>query len=154
MTRDTEGETFSSMGYPLIVVFDLDDTLVQYGRRIVVPKQTWHVLALLQNLGAHMYCVSYNPLANLVVGEMGLRKLLEDVVSGRPPRYELVGRLVARNPIISGKEFIYVDDRGDNIEEVQRAYPMAKSVLVRRALCCCDLSEVLNLAGQSAMWLG
>lgn len=62
---------------------------------------------------------------------------------------------MARNPSIPlGKEFIYVDDREDNIEEVQRVYPMAKSVLVRRMLCCRDLSEVLNPEGQSAGWLG
>jgi hypothetical protein len=111
------------------VVFDLDDTLVRYGKQISVPRQTHHCLRDLSARGLKLGIVSYNPLSECVAARMGLLKYADTVRFGSGYRSELVAMVV--DP---ARPFVYFDDRRDNLEEVARAFPLARCVHVANPL--------------------
>ena len=136
-------------GVMTVIVFDLDDTPAQYGRRkIAVPKQTWHALALLSRTAmTRHFVVSYNPLAAALAGQLGLLKHVEGVVSGHLPRDALLRVLFERYSISSGgddrsMQFVYFDDREDNIEEVLASYPRAQCKHLIGPIACKDFCDV------------
>lgn len=112
-----------------VVVFDLDDTLVRYTKKGArVPRETWHALRRLWEGGVSLFIVSYDPLASFLVGQLGLFKYIDKVVSGRPPRTNVIDQLAADADLPTS--FFYVDDRPDNIDEVKAKWPGAIGVEV------------------------
>ncbi|QYB17436.1 haloacid dehalogenase-like hydrolase motif-containing [Pacmanvirus S19] len=97
-------------------IFDLDDTLVQYNPKPKVPRETWHVLRKLHEQGSKLYIISYNPLAPLIAAELQLTQYIEDIFTSRPPRDQLITKLLVKYPEIT--EFTYFDDSKDNIKEI------------------------------------
>ncbi len=96
-------------------IFDLDDTLVRYGRRkIAVPRQNGHSIGI----------VSYNPLCETIVQQTGLNKYTDFVAFGTEERHKLVQRACCN------QDFIYIDDRLDNIEDVKAYFPYVCTVHV------------------------
>lgn len=74
-----------------LYIFDLDDTLVRYGKcKKCVPKQTFHLLRRLHNEGHKIVIATYNPLAVFVVNTMGLNKYIEYIIYGTEYRHLLL----------------------------------------------------------------
>lgn len=113
-----------------VYIFDLDDTLVYYSKRgPVVPRQTFHKLRAL-HYSAMLMVVSYNPIACHVAAHLGLFKFCKYIVVGRETefRHELVARALAKcnistSPTSSMHHVYYFDDRLDNVDTVQQAFP-------------------------------
>lgn len=102
----------------MLHVFDLDDTLVYYGRkRIVVPRQTFHFLRALRLADCRLAIVSHNPLAPLVAASLGLR--VDTLACGKEDRVSLMKKVLTGNE----REVHYYDDRLDNLEAVAHAFP-------------------------------
>jgi len=121
-----------------VYIFDLDDTIVQYNkRRIVVPKQTWHMLKKLKRNNAEIFIISYNPLAQILGAQLGLYKHVNAIICGEPPRYSLIEILMEKYPHI--KDFDYFDDRLDNIQEILEKYPNTRCHHVTKIITCKDL---------------
>ncbi len=103
-------------------VFDLDDTLIRYGRRgAVVPRQTFHALRALHYAGHELAVVSYNPWARVLVASTGLDKYIAHTVTESPgdtERADLVARVCCKAGWAPGAKFYYYDDRSDNIENI------------------------------------
>ncbi|ATE82263.1 Hydrolase 3 incomplete domain containing protein [Pandoravirus salinus] len=121
----------SPHSYPasLVVVFDLDDTLVRYTKRgAKVPRETWHALRRLHENGVQLYVVSYNPAAPFLVAQLGLSKYIDYIVTGVPPRTNLLDVLTTRVDLPPW--FLYIDDRADNIKEIEAQWTEAECALV------------------------
>lgn len=117
------------MSNDVVVVFDLDDTLVRYTKKgAKVPRETWHLLRRLHENGVRLFVVSYNPMAAFLAAQLGLFRYIDKVVSGRSPRTCVIDRLAAEAPLSAS--FFYIDDRVDNIKEVKKAWPGAICIKV------------------------
>jgi hypothetical protein len=107
-------------------VFDLDDTLVRYGRRgPVVPRQTFHALRALRYAGHDCVVVSYNPGARLLVRLAGLTKYITRTIiemADDTERADLVARACHEAGWMLGAEFSYYDDRADNVDNVRARF--------------------------------
>jgi len=103
-----------------VYIFDLDDTLVQYKKRMAVPRETWHVLRRLHESGAKIYVISYNRQAAFIAAQLGLTKYVHSVISGDPPRDYVIAKLFEAHPEIT--EFTYFDDNLDNIKDITQRY--------------------------------
>ena len=117
-------------------IFDLDDTLVHYGRKkICVPRQTFHVLrALNQRIGV----ISFNALAHFVIAKTGLIKYVASVAAGEKPRAQLMQEVLASHPNQTWTELHYWDDREDNLQVVQTYFP----------LLLCIWFQILSVCGK------
>jgi hypothetical protein len=108
-------------------VFDLDDTLVRYGRRgrIAVPRQTFHALRALRHAGHECIVVSYNPTARVVTTLVGLNKYVALTVAATPDdmeRADLVARARRSAGWPDGAGFNYYDDRADNVGNIRERF--------------------------------
>lgn len=126
-------DDIETLAYPhppaMVVVFDLDDTLVRYTKRgAKVPRETWHALRRLHENGAQLFVVSYNPMAPFLVAQLGLSKYIDITVTGVPPRTSLLDVLVTKVGLPPW--FIYIDDRPDNIREIRAKWTEADCALV------------------------
>ncbi len=102
----------------MLVVLDLDNTLVYYGKRISVPRQTFHILRDLHYRGFKIVVISYNPLGELLIAKTGLSKYISfSVCSSKLYRPELFS-LVGCDDVTH-----YFDDRKDNLLAVKEVYP-------------------------------
>lgn len=128
------------------IVLDLDDTLVRYGKRICVPRQTHHCLRDLNARGLRLGIVSYNPLSECVAARMGLLKYVDIIRFGSGERSDLVAMVV--DP---ARPFVYFDDRRDNLESVARAFPLARCVHVANPIYFYqDVRKMKNLEQRRA----
>lgn len=136
-----------------VVVFDLDDTLVRYGRRkIVVPRETWHALRRLSESGTRVFIVSFNSLAPFLAAQFDLYRYAEGVVSGAPPRDALLRKLVSAHPDVALDDgFVYVDDRDDNICQIKNAWPSAVCIKATNTVRCSDFSNAHREHGDLLM---
>ena len=116
------------------VIFDLDDTLVRYGnKKRCVPRQTFHCLRDLYLRGFILFVVTYNPLGVLIAHEEGLFKYIKFLLSTKNTndQSKIIEKLFSYFPT---KDFIYFDDRQDNIQQVQLKYPYAICIHVPNPL--------------------
>ncbi len=117
-----------------LYIFDLDDTLVHYGRKITVPRQTFHVLRNLSHEGHEIVVVSYNSLCEVIMVITGLYKYVTMTMWGRDDRYMLVQRALTKAGKSTLDNFTYVDDRLDNIQNIKLHFPCVETVYVENAL--------------------
>lgn len=107
-------------------IFDLDDTLVRYGRYgPVVPRQTFHALRALHLAGHDCVIVSYNPGARLLALMTGLTKYIMCTVvadAEDPERADLIARACLKAGWSADTPFWYYDDRADNIANVRARF--------------------------------
>ena len=114
-----------------LYIFDLDDTLVRYGKhKFCVPKQTFHMLRRLHNEGHKIVIITYNPLGTNLVKLTKLNKYVKEVVYGTEYRHLLLYKFLQSYDDI----FTYVDDRKDNIQCIKEHYPNATTVHVANPL--------------------
>lgn len=103
----------------MLSVFDLDDTLVRYGKNITVPRQTFHILRDLHLKGYKIAVISYNPLGKIIIQRLGLSKYVDySICSSTSYRAKLISSLIPLDENIH-----YYDDRKDNLEAVKEKYP-------------------------------
>ncbi len=117
-----------------LYIFDLDDTLVRYGKKISIPRQTFHVLRNLQCQGHQIVIVSYNPLCPLVVTHTKLRKYVKHEVYGSLDRHVLVEKALAKMGYSKTDKFFYVDDRLDNIHAIKELFANVETIHVKDPL--------------------
>jgi hypothetical protein len=110
------------------IVFDLDDTLVRYGKKgACVPRQTFHCLRDLQLSGKFkISIVSYNPFCHYVAASVGLLKFADKIQYGTGWRSDLVAEVVPS----TNHRFLYFDDRRDSLDAVAEAFPHAVCIHV------------------------
>ena len=129
-------------------IFDLDDTLI-CGKRYKVPRQTFHVLRSLKARNHTIVIVTHNPLGYFVAAKSGLLKFVDKIIyfENCAERSDLV--LMAlfefQRSLFPFYHFVYVDDRVDNVQNVQERFPSAQCIRVRDASrlfaqlrCCAD----------------
>lgn len=123
--------------YKIINIFDLDDTLV-CGKKYKVPKQTFHVLRALKMKGHTLVIVTYNPLGIFVAHSRGLLNYFESVVylKNSTERSDLILSVLFYYQIeqFPFNDFIYFDDRYDNIANIQLRFPNVMCFHVRNPL--------------------
>ncbi len=109
----------------MLIVFDLDDTLIRYGKHITVPRQTFHCLRDLKARGFIIACATYNVYGVLIAHECGLFKYIDflqwDANTG--DRSIIITKILLQYP--GEKNFIYFDDRMDNLNQVKCKFPEA-----------------------------
>ncbi|SPN79387.1 Haloacid dehalogenase-like hydrolase motif-containing [Brazilian cedratvirus IHUMI] len=117
---NTDGHAMNTDSYKPVFVFDLDDTLVFYGKRgAKVPRETWHALRFLHEQEVDMYVISYNPEAYFIGAQLGLTRYIKDFITARPPRDVLLSLLLEKHNQ-QGK-VVYFDDARDNLEEIRQS---------------------------------
>ncbi len=119
-----------------LIIFDLDDTLVRYsnkGKKRCVPRQTFHCLRDLFLRGFILVCVTYNKFGVLIAHECGLFKYISFLQQGQSAdnRSIVIAKVLQHH---EDRNFIYFDDRMDNLKEVTQAYPDATCVNVLNPL--------------------
>jgi len=111
----------------MLHIFDLDDTLVRYGRKkICVPRQTHHALRALRGEKA---IISYNNMASVIATLQGLK--IANISCGNKDRHILAGEVLSKS---IGTEIHYWDDRSDNLLAVCTYYPFIHPHLVTDSL--------------------
>ena len=118
-----------------LIIFDLDDTLVRYGkkRKICVPRQTFHSLRDLHARGFTLVCVTYNCYGEMIANQCCLFKYISFLQYARNiGDRSLVVRLVAQK--YNSNNFSYFDDRKDNIEQVKLKFPNSSCIHVSNPL--------------------
>ena len=110
----------------MLIIFDLDDTLV-CGKKPCVPKQTYHTLRALKAQGHTLVIVTYNALGHFVANSHGLFKYIDALYYLENPKERsdlilvvLFYHQLNEYPFAS---FMYFDDRKDNIQNVQSQFP-------------------------------
>jgi hydroxymethylpyrimidine pyrophosphatase-like HAD family hydrolase len=109
-----------------IIIFDLDDTLVSC--KMKVPRQTYHMLNKFIKQDHILGIITYNYLADFIVGTTQLNKYFKLVIYGDMARDKLFGQMInlikSKYNIddISQYKIYYIDDRLDNIEVVKKSY--------------------------------
>lgn len=104
-----------------IIIFDLDDTLVN--AHMIIPKQTYHMLNKFKYLNYIIGIISYNCLVNIVAKETHLCKYTTHIFYGNLDRNILFEKCL--NSIYSANmdslyyPMYYADDRADNIHVVK-----------------------------------
>src|SRR5579863_6582946 len=115
--------------HKICYVFDLDDTLVFYGKKgPTIPRQTFHTL---RQLRGPIVVVSYNPLAHILASELGLMKYVNVIICGDCDRNVLVENAIKN---FEDSQLVYFDDRVDNLSVVKQFYPRALCYHVSSAL--------------------
>jgi len=118
----------------MLHVFDLDDTLVQYGHSVNVPKQTFHCLRALKQKGCDLGIISFNPLGKLVASQVGLTPFFFSrkhvVCDDAMDREELMFALLKQMNYTEQRLlhiFHYWDDRQDNLQIIREFLPNCKT---------------------------
>lgn len=129
----------------LIIIFDLDDTLVN--PKMKIPKQTYHMLNRFINLGYIIGIITYNRLVNLVAKECNLYKYTRHIFYGDLDRDILfkkcIDSILSENSQVLDSQIYYIDDRLDNLECVKNKFP---SVITYHCVNMYELYKFKHLA--------
>jgi hypothetical protein len=105
-----------------IIIFDLDDTLVNY--KMKIPRQTYHMLNKFKKLNYFIGIITYNCMVGLVAKETNLYKYTSYIFYEDTERDILfekcVSQIINDNQIPNINKIYYVDDRLDNLETVKK----------------------------------
>lgn len=109
----------------LIIIFDLDDTLVS--PKMKIPRQTYHMLNKFKKLNYIIGIITWNSLVNLIVKECNLYKYTRYIFYGNLDRHILfnqcIDSILLDNPQVLESQIYYIDDRLDNLECVKKYFP-------------------------------
>lgn len=124
-----------------IIIFDLDDTLVN--SKMKIPRQTYHMLNKFKKLNYIIGIITYNPMVDLVAKETNLYQYTNHIFYKNIDRDFLfekcLNQLIKDNKIIDLHKIYYIDDRLDNIKVIKEKY---KNVITYH---CCDIYKLYNL---------
>lgn len=112
-----------------IIIFDLDDTLVNH--RMKIPRQTYHMLNKFKKLNYKIGIITYNSMVNLVANETNLYKYTSHILYGNLDRDLLFDKmlnfLIKDYNISVIDNLYYVDDRADNLDVVVKSNTQVKT---------------------------
>jgi hypothetical protein len=101
-----------------IIIFDLDDTLVN--AKMKIPRQTYHMLNKFKKCNYFIGIITYNCLAMLVAKETNLLKYTNHIYYDNVDRHILfekcLKQIIHDYSIVTINKIYYVDDRLDNLE--------------------------------------
>ncbi len=100
----------------MIVIFDLDDTLLPCTGR--VPRQTFHMLKFLKRQGCKIGIISYDSMARFLIERTGLGNYIDYAVYGNIDRFEMFQTCQSKLNFSEKEKTFYADDRLDNLEKV------------------------------------
>lgn len=131
-----------------IIIFDLDDTLVNC--KMKMPRQTYHMLNRLKKLNYIIGVITYNCMVGIVAKETNLYKYTEHIYYANTDRDLLFEMCV--NQIINDYQLInvteieihYIDDKLDNLLAVKTNN---KTVITHH---CPDMYKLYKLKHQIA----
>ena len=107
-----------------IIIFDLDDTLVN--AKMKIPRQTYHMLNKFKKLNYIIGIITYNSLVNLVAKETNLYKYTNYIFYGNLDRNILfekcLNSIYAKNIDSLYYKIYYADDRADNLQVVKNYF--------------------------------
>ncbi len=109
-----------------VVIFDLDDTLININ--VKVPRQTYHMLNRFLKEGVQIGIISFNPMISWACARTGLKKYTKHIYYGDLDRDVLFERCLSA--ISEGKvaqSVYYADDRLDNLETVKNRFNNVKT---------------------------
>lgn len=104
-----------------IIIFDLDDTLVNY--KMKIPRQTYHMLNKFKNNKYFIGIITYNKLVRLVANETNLYKYTSHIFYENIDRDILfekcLSQIINDYQLDNISKIYYVDDRLDNLQIVK-----------------------------------
>ena len=107
-----------------IIIFDLDDTLVN--AKMKIPRQTYHMLNKFKKLNYIIGIITYNSLVNLVAKETNLYKYTNYIFYGNLDRNILfekcLNSIYHENIDSLYYKIYYADDRADNLQVVKNYF--------------------------------
>lgn len=101
-----------------IIIFDLDDTLVN--AKMKIPRQTYHMLNKFKKINYFIGIITYNFMASIVAKETNLYKYTNNIYCANIDRHILFNnclkQIIDDYSIITINKLYYIDDRLDNLE--------------------------------------
>jgi hydroxymethylpyrimidine pyrophosphatase-like HAD family hydrolase len=105
-----------------IIIFDLDDTLVN--SKMKIPRQTYHMLNKFKKLNYIIGIITYNWMVGIVAKETNLYKYTNHIFYDYIDRYILFEKCVSQ--IMNDHQLVnenvnkiyYIDDRLDNLQAI------------------------------------
>jgi len=108
-----------------IIIFDLDDTLVN--SKMKIPRQTYHMLNYFKKKNYLIGVISYNCMVQLVAKETNLNKYTDYIFYKDTNRDILfdtcVNQMKKDYDLSSETQIYYMDDRLDNLQAVAEKNP-------------------------------
>jgi len=104
-----------------IIIFDLDDTLVNC--KMKIPRQTYHMLNKFKKLNYYIGIITYNFMANIIAKETNLYKYTRHIFYDDIDRDLLfekcLNQLMNDYKIFDTNKIYYIDDRLDNLQIIK-----------------------------------
>jgi hypothetical protein len=104
-----------------IIIFDLDDTLVNC--KMKIPRQTYHMLNKFKKLNYFIGIITYNFMVGLVAKETNLYKYTSYIFYENVDRNVLfekcVSQIIDDNQLVNVNKIYYIDDRLDNLHVIK-----------------------------------
>ena len=104
-----------------IIIFDLDDTLVN--GKMKIPRQTYHMLNKFKKNNYFIGIITYNWMVNLVAKETNLYKYTSHILYENIDRNILfencVSQIIKDQQLVNVNKIYYIDDRLDNLQVVK-----------------------------------
>ena len=107
-----------------IIIFDLDDTLVNC--KMKISRQTYHMLNKFKKLNYIMGIITYNKMVGIVAKETNLYKYTNYIICENISRDLLfekcLSQIIDENKINIINQIYYIDDRLDNIQIIKEKH--------------------------------
>jgi hypothetical protein len=104
-----------------IIIFDLDDTLVN--GKMKIPRQTYHMLNKFKKLNYFIGIITYNCMVNIVAKETNLCKYTSHIFYKDVDRCVLFEKclcqLIDDYQLVNTTKIYYIDDRLDNLQAIK-----------------------------------
>jgi len=108
-----------------IIIFDLDDTLVNY--KMIIPRQTYHMLNKFKRMNYCIGIITYNKLVGIVANETNLYKYTNNIYHENIDRDILFEKclteIINDNKLDNVVKIYYIDDRLDNLQIIKENFP-------------------------------
>mgnify|MGYP006781846921 CR=1 FL=1 len=104
-----------------IIIFDLDDTLVN--GKMKIPRETYHMLNKFKKLNYFIGVITYNCMVDIVAKETNLYKYTNHIFYEDVDRCILfekcLNQLINDYQLVNTNKIYYVDDRLDHLQAIK-----------------------------------
>jgi hypothetical protein len=127
-----------------IIIFDLDDTLVN--GKMKIPRQTYHMLNKFKKLNYIIGIITYNWMVGIVAKKTNLYKYTNHIFYDYIDRDILfekcINQIIDDYQLVNVNKIYYIDDRLDNLEVIAEKN---KNVITYRCYNMYELYRFKNL---------